>query len=226
MGALLPLILVLGAGALYMLSKASTKPGELSPATPGTPAEPGQLPGPTDPQAPAKPARPETVATAVQAALALETDPAKLAEFAASLLPDYPKESAQLAARAALLELGKVQPPPQLPPAQPAFPDPGPAIIPTLPPSPVAFPGVGSTAYVATNDNGPSGMLLIHDAPSTQAPVVSKVSRGGSVIITDVGAPGFLRVLTPSQVDGYAASRYLAASPPAGAEQPTTEIVT
>lgn len=226
MAPILPLILIAAVGA-YVLMKG--KGGGMT-----TPAG-----------GPIKDLPPEQVKLAVTNALAHETDPAKLNEFADSLLPDYPEYAQALHNRASQL-LG-VTPvvfipppaphpmPPQPGPAPlpypypPPLPQPGPAPLPvTPPPEPVPvpnppptphidFPNEGSTAYVITHDTGPSGSLNVRSGPSTGASIVTKIGHGTGVTIEGLENNGWVPITTPLGIEGWAATQYLGAHPPADA---------
>lgn len=246
MAPILPLILVAGLGAYLLLGKkggGAQGTGQTDPNNPqGAPQHGG---------GPLPPLTKDEVKLAVQTALNIETDPAKLNEFADSLLPDYVDYATQLHARATQFTgqpipvIGPAptpsgggggalppvpvpvpQPSPQPAPAPLPLPEPAPQPQPVPVPNPTpqaVFPDPGSTAYVTTHDTGPSGRLNIRDTPSTSGNVIGQVEHGTGLTIEGPAVAGgaWYPVVTPMGAEGYAFAQYLGPQPPADAADPT-----
>ena len=158
------------------------------PSVPPTPAQP-QSPGAPPPAAPSPappipipgfgldPGMPPDVAQAVTTALATETDPAKLRNFAASLTPRFPIAAGMLNAKANALSL--FQPPSPAPQPQPT--PVGPAPEPVVPVAPIAPGGASGLAIVTTQDPPPLGDLKVFDRPNgTQ---IGGAEKNGTVAV-------------------------------------------
>jgi uncharacterized protein YraI len=115
-----------------------------------------------------------------------------------------------------------VIPPIVIPTAPAPTPAPLPALVlPSPTPAPAAqpiFPAVGSTAFVATHDTGPSGDLNIRSGPSASTPSLGTVPHGSVLTISGPNTGGFFPVHSPiTGVSGFASGDFLSAAPPSSA---------
>src|SRR5260221_922897 len=198
------LLAIAAAAGLYLMSKKG-------PGAPLTGPSPSDAAPPTQSPATAgahDAVSPEDILRAFKVALATETDPAKLDEFASSIPPAYADVAAQLHMRANEIRNAQKVPsngPQPLPPAPapdvlppapspqplPPFPVPDvpPAPQPAVAPADPVFPQPGSYAYVAPHDPGPSGNLNARAAPVSGG-VIESLTHNSWVVITDVPQGG------------------------------------
>jgi hypothetical protein len=136
-------------------------PAPVIPPAPAPPVPTPVIPPVPQPVIPSSvsldPGMPPQLASAVQNALALESDPAKLQGFAATMLPNYPNSYAALMAKASLLR--------GLPPSPSPAPSPGPGPlppVPVIPPAPVLrFPLGDARSRSGRNATRPTGYAFI-----------------------------------------------------------------
>ena len=82
------------------------------------------------------------------------------------------------------------------------------------PPTPTPAGGITPGRYmVSTHDTGPSGNLMMRDAPSTNGAIVEQLPHGSYVQASGIVTNGFAAVMAPDTQTGWSSLLYLTAAP-------------